>query len=86
MAIKLDSGFEILRFSDLNYEKMTVELQYCGEQIAQINMDNGFENLEIEIFTEFVRPDFNPKFGLDAFVEAINESKKILRDCIPKDS
>ena len=39
MSIKLDSGFEIIRFSDLTYEEITVEIQYKGKQIAQINKD-----------------------------------------------
>ena len=46
MVIKLDSGFEIIRFSDLAFEEMTVEIQYKGEQIAQINKDKGMHLLE----------------------------------------
>ena len=80
MAIKLKSGFEILRYSDLDYEEMTVEIQYKGEQIAQINMEKGINDLEMEIFTEFVNRDFNLKFQLDEFLEAVNEAKKILGD------
>ena len=41
MAIKLDSGFEILYFSDLSYEGMTVEIQYQGQQVAQIDPSNN---------------------------------------------
>jgi hypothetical protein len=85
MAIKLESGFEILRFSDLDYDQMTAEIQFKGEQIAQINMDNGFENLEVEVFTEFADPQFVPKFKVDDLIEAVNESKKILREYV-KDS
>lgn len=80
MAIKLKSGFEILRYSDLNYEQMTADIQYDGEQIAQINMDGGVNNLEIEIFTEFNKPDFKPKFKLIEFLEALEEAKKILEE------
>ena len=50
MAIKLDSGFEILYFSDLSYEGMTVEIQYQGQQVAQINKEKGVENMEIDIY------------------------------------
>ena len=78
MAIKLESGFEVLRYSDLSYEGMTVEIQYAGEQIVQINMDKGFDNLEMEVFTEFVDPSFNAKFQLDDFLEAVGEARKIL--------
>lgn len=78
MPISLKSGFSLIRDSDLSYEKMTVEIQYKGEQIAQINMDKGINNLEIEIFTEFVNPDFMPKFPLTEFLEALSDAKKIL--------
>ncbi len=80
MAIKLKSGFEVLRYSDLSYEEMTAEIQYGGEQIVQINMDKGLNNLEMEIFTEFVSSDFKPKFQLNDFLEAVNEAKKILEE------
>lgn len=80
MAIKLKSGFEVLRYSDLSYEQMTAEIQYEGEQIAQINMDGGINNLEIEIFTVFGNPDFKPKFKLAEFLESLEEAKKILEE------
>lgn len=80
MAIELKSGFEILRYSDLSFEGMTAEIQYKGEQVAQINMDKGLNNLEIEFFTEFVQSDFKPVFQVDDFLEAVNEAKKILEE------
>lgn len=86
MAIKLKSGFEVLRVSDIEFEEMTVEIQFEGEQIAQINMDNGFENLEIEWFTEFSNSSFVPKFKLCDLIEAINESKKILQEYVANNS
>lgn len=78
MAMKLKSGFEILRFSDVSYEGMTTEIQYNGEQIAQLNMDKGSANLEIEIFTTFINPDFTPVFRVEDFLEALNEAKRML--------
>jgi len=80
MAIKLESGFEILRYSDLSYEQMTADIQYQGEQIAQMNMDKGIGKLEIEIFTEFDNSDFKPKFQLTDLLEALEESRKILEE------
>lgn len=80
MVVKLKSGFEILRYSDLSYEGMTAEIQYKGEQVAQINMDKGLNSLEMEIFTEFVQSAFKPIFQLDDFLEAVGEAKKILRE------
>ena len=80
MAIDLESGFEIIRFSDLAYEEITVELQYRGEQIAQINKDRGLDRLEIEILTDFIDRDFVPKFKLRDFLFALSEAQKLLEE------
>ncbi|MEH2294028.1 hypothetical protein [Nostoc sp.] len=82
MAIKLDSGFEILYLSDLKYNKMTIEIQYNGQQVAQINKDKGVEKMEIDIYSEYVTPDFlsELKFPLRDFLEAINIASTALRD------
>ena len=79
MALKLDSGFEILRYSDEKYEKLTVEIDYQGEIIAQINQDKGEIQLEIEIFTtDYLSNEFIPKFLLDDFIEALTKAKDYL--------
>ncbi|OYE06445.1 hypothetical protein [Nostoc sp. 'Peltigera membranacea cyanobiont' 232] len=82
MAINLDSGFEILYLSDLKYNEMTVEIQYKGQQVAQINKDKGFEKMEIDIYSEYVNLDFlsELKFPLSDFLEAINIASTALRD------
>ena len=80
MSIKLDSGFEIIRFSDLTYEEITVEIQYQGEQIAQMNKDKGFERFEIEILTDYIASDFTPKFKLSDFQLALNKAQKLLKE------
>jgi predicted RNA-binding protein len=80
MAIKLDSGFEILRLSDLNYEEISVEIQYKGEQIAQINKDKGINRLEIEILTDYIDSNFSPKFMLDDFLLALDKAQKLLKE------
>jgi hypothetical protein len=80
MAINFDTGFEILRVSDLSYEEMTVEIQYKGEQIAQINKDKGDNFLEIEFFTDFIDSNFIPKFMLNDFLTVLDEAQKLLRE------
>ena len=79
MSIKLDSGFEIVRFSDLSYEEITVEIQYQGEQIAQINKDKGIDQLEIEILTDYIKPGFCAKFKLRDFQQALQEAQKLIK-------
>ncbi|MFB8798291.1 MAG: hypothetical protein U7126_29615 [Microcoleus sp.] len=82
MAINLDSGFEILYLSDIKYDEMTVEIQYKGQQVAQINKDKGVDRMEIDIYSEYVTPDFvsELKFPLSDFLEAINVASKALKD------
>jgi hypothetical protein len=75
MAINLDSGFEILYFSDLKYNEMTVEIQYKGQQVAQINKDKGVDKMEIDIYSE---SEF--KFQISDFLEAINIASTALID------
>ncbi len=80
MVIKFESGFEILRISDLNYEGMTVEIQFQEEPIAQLNMDKGRERMEVELFTKFADKKFVPKFPLKDFMDALDMAKKLLNE------
>jgi hypothetical protein len=82
MAILLNSGFEILYLSDSKYEESNVEIQYKGQQVALLNKDKGLNQIEIEIYSQYVLPDFvsELKFSLDDFLEAIQEAKKALND------
>lgn len=82
MAINLDSGFEIIYVSDVNYQEMTVEIKYEGQQVAQINKDKGVERMEIEIYSEYVQLDFvsELKFPLGDFLEALHKASAALRD------
>ena len=82
MAIKLDSGFEILYLSYLDDEGMTVEIQYQGQQVAQINKEKGVDNMEIDIYSQYVHPDFisELKFPLNDFLEALDVARKALID------
>lgn len=81
MAIKLLSGFEIVRFSDCKYEEITVEIRYKEQCLAQINKDKGINNLEIEIYSEYVIEELVPKFKfkLSDFLEAIDQASVLLK-------
>ncbi|WP_017298767.1 hypothetical protein [Nodosilinea nodulosa] len=76
----MDSGFEIIRFSDSRYEKITVEISYKGEQIAQINKDRGNNLIEIEILVDYITTSFSPKFLFNDFLDALNEARNILEN------
>jgi hypothetical protein len=77
MAILLSSGFEILYLSDPRYEESNVEIQYKGQQVALLIKDKGVDKIEMEIYSQYVLPDFvsELKFPLLDFLEAIEEAK-----------
>ena len=76
MAVKLDSDFEIIWFSDVRYEEIMIEIQFNGEAILQINRDYGVGKLKAEWFFDFVQNDFCPKFRLDDFMIVINKARE----------
>ncbi|MFB5652869.1 hypothetical protein ACE5IS_19705 [Leptospira wolffii] len=84
MAIKLKSGFQLSRFSDMNFDKMTIEIMFRKEEVAQINMEKGIDNLEIEFFTQFVDNKFKPKFYLSDLIEIFEQSKLLLSEYVPE--
>ncbi|AFY73335.1 hypothetical protein Syn7502_01235 [Synechococcus sp. PCC 7502] len=53
-----------------------------GQQVAQINKDKGIDAMEIDIYSEYIIPDFlsELKFPLSDFLEAINIAGAALRD------
>lgn len=75
MSVKLESGFEIL---EIRYEIMTIEVQYKGEQIAQLNIDGGVA--EIELFTEFTNDGFRQVFPMGEFVNARSRAEALLKN------
>lgn len=71
---RLNSKFEILSYSDSQYEKLTVEVQFDGEPLLQINQDKGIENLEIELF----KSQKDLRFSFTEFIEILRISKGYL--------
>ncbi len=66
-------------FSDSDYKKLTAEIEYKGEPIAQINQDKGKDLLELEIFTDFCGDEkFEVKVPLSDFIEALRIAGKSL--------
>lgn len=76
MSMKIESNpdFEILGFSDNRYENLTIEIQYKGESIAQINQDQGVDKLEVEVFADLGSSTL--KIPLAGFLESIILAKK----------
>ena len=76
MKLKSNLDFEILEFSDSRYENLTVEIQYKGEPIAQINQDQGVDRLEIEVFADLNSATL--KVPLSGFLEAMILAKRFI--------
>ena len=90
--MKLESGFEILADSDLNYEQMTGSIMHGDVHMAQIIVDKGLDEVEILLHaappvakavgrmpTEADRVDVPvPVVRLEDFLEAIEVAKKVL--------
>lgn len=76
MKLESNLDFEILGFSDSRYEKLTIEIQYKGEPIAQINQDQGVDCLEVEIFADLNSAIL--KVPLSGFLEAMTLAKSLI--------
>jgi hypothetical protein len=76
MKLEKNPNFEVLRSSDVRYEKLTTEVQYKGEVIAQINQDKGVGNLELEIFADL--KDSVLRVPLDDFLESLRLARESL--------
>lgn len=46
----MNSNFEILISSDIDYDDLCAEIFYQGNFLAIISQEEGFENLDIEIY------------------------------------
>ena len=76
MKLGSNLDFEILGFSDSRYESLTVEIQYKGEPIAQINQDQGVDCLEIEVFADLNSATLKVPFS--GFLEAMIITKSFI--------
>lgn len=65
--------FEILRFSDVDYEGMTIEVSWNGEPLAQLNMDQGPAAIEIRLLSST-----DVSFALSDFLEAVEIARQYL--------
>ena len=74
--MKFESGFEILFFSDLSYQEMTVLIQYGDVDMVQLIMDKGLDEVEIHLLASPVMGESVPLVRLDDFLHAIDEAKK----------
>lgn len=63
--------FTIEVSSDLNYEKMVVNLLYGYNQVAILSCEKGINHIEIEILDKY-RTETMWKFDYQSFSEALN--------------
>ncbi len=69
--------FHIILSSDLEYEQLCAEIYYKDLFVAILIQEEGFENLEIEIY-----PPTNAKkwvFKYSEFLRVLEEAKQVLK-------
>ncbi|ATN10976.1 hypothetical protein CRN80_15550 [Pseudomonas sp. FDAARGOS_380] len=76
MKLESNSDFEVLGFSDSRYKRLTAEIQYKGEPIAQVNQDKGVDALEVEIFADLSSATLRVPFS--GFFEAMILAKNFI--------
>lgn len=74
--MKLASGFEILFFSDLRYEEMTVLIKYGDVDMVQLIVDKGIDEVEIDLLASAPIGASVPLVRLGDLLDAIDEAKK----------
>lgn len=78
MTSESQGGFEIAKFSDLNYKGMAVEIRYNGEPVAELNMDKGRDHCEIQVPSRFSPASGLFTFPLNDFIEAMRKAERLL--------
>lgn len=74
--MKLASGFEILFFSDLDYQEMTVLIKYGDVDMVQLIMDKGVDNVEAHLLADPPIGGTVPLVQLNDLLDAIAEGKR----------
>ena len=78
MTLLLASGFEIAKFSDLDYEGMAVEIRYKGTPVAELNRDKGKAMQEIAIPSRFSPEGELFIFSVNEFIQALEKARELL--------
>lgn len=75
--MKKIGDFSLHRFSDVEFEFITIEIQHKNTPIAQLSIDEGVDDVKISIPTKF--SDFEPHtYRLVDFLSILNHAKKLL--------
>ncbi|MFW5389059.1 MULTISPECIES: hypothetical protein [Yersinia] len=73
----MDCTFEVVFFSDSQYEELTAEISYRGQILCQLNQDKGADAVEVEFFADsrLLAESVEMKFPLDEFIKVLTETK-----------
>lgn len=74
------SKFEVVPFSDLDHDGMTVEIRYHGNPIAQLTKGNDLESCELIIPSRFSPADASFTLPLEAFLDALSAAKTLIAE------
>lgn len=73
-----EKKLELFYSSPAEYEKLTLEVQYGWERIAEINQEKGINNLEVELFGSSHQHNFVAKIPLDDLIAILIEAREAL--------
>ena len=71
---------ELFFSNPVSYERLTIEMQPNREKIAEINGENGGDNLEIELFGTGLDAGFVAQIPLDEFIDKLIEARDLIRE------
>lgn len=64
--------------SPVQYEKTTVEIQIGMERIAELNREQGLDQIEVELFGTDAARGFIAKLPLEQLIDALLHAKELL--------
>jgi hypothetical protein len=79
MNEKDKNQFTIEVSSDLDYEKMVINLNYCNNQVAILNCDAGVDQTKIEILDKY-EEKIIWSFDYQSFIKALNKAYEKLKE------
>jgi len=80
----MKNNFNIIISSDVAYEELCAEIYFNEQFVAILTQENGFENLQVQIYSQENKKPWLFKFS--EFEEILNKAKKTLWEMRKKEN
>ncbi len=77
MEIRKMTSFWLVECGDIDYEEMVIDINFCEHTLGSVYIENGEEDMEIELYGIPVNGNFL-RVPLDDFIEAFESAKRAL--------